>query len=68
MILAFPGLSILATSLAASRPALSLSKHITTLSNDSTNSMLSRISLTAPEAPRFKDTQAHLIASIHNKP
>ena len=60
MILVLLGLSILATALAASLPALSLSKHRTTFSNDSTNSILSRISLTAAEAPRFRDTTDHL--------
>jgi len=60
MILVLLGFSILATAFAASLPALSLSKHSTTLSKDSTNSMLSRISFTADDAPRLTDTTAHL--------
>ena len=63
-ILALPGFIIRATFLAASLPYLSLSKQIITLSKDSTNSMLSRISLTAPLAPRLIETDAHFLSKI----
>ena len=62
--LALLGVNKSSTDLAASCPALSLSKHIITLEKDSSHSRLALMSLAALAAPDLMDTTGHLPSNI----